>query len=1033
MPDPSPDQPVNRTIHMDDAQLRDALGVALPLRHDQADGAQRFLLGSPLGAGSGGEVLAGQDVTLGRPVAIKRMHPGRGHEDAFVHEARLTARLEHHGVLPIHDLARDAEGRPYFAMRLFRGRDLSCELAETPTPRRHDAASLNRIVSLAIRVGETLAYAHRQEVIHRDVKPQNILVGPFGEVVVIDWGAASASGSDSGALVGTPLYMSPEQARGEPADPRSDVYGLGATMFHLLYGRPPSGASAGEAFWQDKRAGRIVPPDAGEQAGVPPALAAIVRKALAADVAERYQDAEALVADLLAWQSGLAVSASPDGPLRRLLRFAYRHRQLLFGAGCGLLVAACVLVLWLRERALSASDWRLLLSEDFSVTAALAEPWQAYELPDYSLPRGIAPAEAGWSIAGGALVGDDRRGRIANLYRPHVGSGPLRVSWTLTPLIGNQNLNCFIGGADRFAAYTIHLGGWGRPDFAALTRARDDMLDARVMAEPLVVGRTYRCELELDGGRVAFSLDGRLLLSSQDPDPLAGSERSGFGFEVARGLLRIDDLHVWTRPAPRRISPLAAGDALAAAGLHRRAAEEYLAFATAWAEDPEAAPARLRAARALVRGGAHDQALRLLDEPAASPDPAISGPARLQRLLFLKPPAEVATIDRLVADLAGLPVPPGQARRALTTAADAVWPTQERIADGRLPEVIAHVRRWASGLGVDPSELWAFRRFANGLNEAGMHQAALELCADVPSATANALLGLGRFAEVTSQERFAPAYRTTALIHSGQPRQAATMSDDPTQQSLALRAAGDLAAATMTGTDRDRAAALAELRGAEAALAAYPQETEAVAHGLLERGDAAAVPSLLPAEHTLHRRALMMLGRLDGLSPRTAGDDEDLRFDLDLVHLQAIARLARGEAAALDPAQRFDWSPLPQDWFAHHFGCYVLPGLLEHAASGRDPRSAWTALAAEQAGRCAGRIDARWSYLLGRSDLDAVRRQPYRAWGHPEREAALLRAIRASLDGEPGAGALWQAYIALARPGDVVALAWARLQARVSP
>jgi hypothetical protein len=177
----------------------------------------------------------------------------------------------------------------------------------------------------------------------------------------------------------------------------------------------------------------------------------------------------------------------------------------------------------------------------------------------------------------------------------------------------------------------------------------------------------------------------------------------------------------------------------------------------------------------------------------------------------------------------------------------------------------------------------------------------------------------------------------------------------------------------------------------------------------------------------------MMLGRIDGLVPSQAHDDEGLRADLKLAQLQAIAQRARGEAPALEPPRRFDWSPVPQDWFAHHFGCYVLPGLLEHAASGRDPRPAWAALAAEQAGRCGGRVDARWSYLLGRSDLDAVRRQPYRAWGHPDREAALLRAIRASLDSAAEAGSLWQAYAGLAHPGDVVPLAWARLQVRVSP
>jgi serine/threonine protein kinase len=207
------------------------------------------------GRGGLGRVMRTRDLDLGREVAIKEILDSGGMAEArFVREAMITARLEHPGIVPVHDAGRWPDGTPFYAMKLVSGRPLKDLLRE--------ANSLEDRLALLphlIAVADAIAYAHDREIIHRDLKPSNIIVGDFGETVVIDWGLAkdlknsdkehSTSGlcqpsEDStltmaGAVIGTPAYMPPEQARGEDVGASADVYALGAILYHLLSGRPP--------------------------------------------------------------------------------------------------------------------------------------------------------------------------------------------------------------------------------------------------------------------------------------------------------------------------------------------------------------------------------------------------------------------------------------------------------------------------------------------------------------------------------------------------------------------------------------------------------------------------------------------------------------------------------------------------------------------------------------------------------------------------------------------------------------------------
>jgi serine/threonine protein kinase len=234
----------------------------------------RYALEGEIGRGGLGVVYAAYDRDLDRRVALKVMDP------EWAAEARLIARLEHPAIVPVHETGTLPDGRVYYAMKLVAGGRADRYLDGHP--------SLGERLRVVQRVGEALAYAHSCGVLHRDLKPQNVMVGAFGEVYVMDWGVAG--------VAGTPAFRAPEGA----FDQRSDVYSLGALLAFVL----PSEA--------------------------PRALTAIAAKAMSSDPAARYPDAGALLADIWRFQENLAVEAYAEPFAQSLRRFAKRNEVLLW-------------------------------------------------------------------------------------------------------------------------------------------------------------------------------------------------------------------------------------------------------------------------------------------------------------------------------------------------------------------------------------------------------------------------------------------------------------------------------------------------------------------------------------------------------------------------------------------------------------------------------------------------------------------------------------------------------------------------------
>lgn len=263
-----------------------------------------LLLSNALARGGMGHVHPAMDRNLLRKVALKRLDKAyaskRFYRDAFIAEAQMTGQLEHPNIVPVHELAIDAHGIPYFTMKLVQGVSFDKWLQQRP-PGTFER--IERGIEILLKVCDAVAYAHHRGVIHRDLKPANIMVGDFGQVYLMDWGLAklirSQPASGASALmnapgaVGTPDYMAPEQARGNPedSDERSDIFGLGALLFEILSGQPPYGQHPdGSVIVARATTGKVVSIDAAcEKIGISRRIRAVAERATDPDPAKRYQ------------------------------------------------------------------------------------------------------------------------------------------------------------------------------------------------------------------------------------------------------------------------------------------------------------------------------------------------------------------------------------------------------------------------------------------------------------------------------------------------------------------------------------------------------------------------------------------------------------------------------------------------------------------------------------------------------------------------------------------------------------------------
>jgi PAS domain S-box-containing protein len=294
---------------------------------------ERYSLTRLHASGGIGRIWLARDTAFGRNVALKELRPERAalatHRTRFLQEARITGQLEHPGIVPVYELAlRSEDQQPFYTMRFVRGRTLS-EAArawhQTRVRTQREMLGLVPLLNAFVTVCNTIGYAHSRGVIHRDLKGENVVLGDYGEVVVLDWGLAKlvnrkeepddpsvvvddVSSNDLGLTVqgqamGTPAYMAPEQAAGrlDLIDRHTDIYGLGAILYEVLTGRPPfSGADMHEVLRKVREDQPLLPRE--QWAEVPPALEGICMRALAKSPSDRFASAVELATAVQGWQ-----------------------------------------------------------------------------------------------------------------------------------------------------------------------------------------------------------------------------------------------------------------------------------------------------------------------------------------------------------------------------------------------------------------------------------------------------------------------------------------------------------------------------------------------------------------------------------------------------------------------------------------------------------------------------------------------------------------------------------------------------------
>lgn len=468
------------------AGLSESQARALLADLDAPARASRYEIGEKLGEGAVSVVHRGSDRELGRPVALKFLKDGLVDRDKalerFHREAQSLARMDHPHVVRVHDVGRDGD-RLFLVMELVEGEPLDRRLARD----RRGA------VALLEQAARGVQHAHEKGVVHRDLKPANILVAAEDVAKVADFGLAhlleeGPGLTRSGSVLGTPLYMAPEQVRGEKdVTPRTDVYALGAILYHVIAGRPPHAAeSVSEVY--EKILRDDPPPARSLDASAPAALEAVAGKALEKDPRRRYPSAAAFADELRRWLDGRPVEAKPVSALTRAWR---RHRGLAAAAVIGLAAALLVAGVWTRGRSRlheaarleregrprEARDLYLLagaredadrLGEALSRADNLLE--QARPLIDKDVDAAGVLVQQALALAGDLALAHYRQGEVLEARGAYARAGDaFRRAAVLDPRSGPARYR--LGRSLLSQGYLASLNMWSRPDPADRARA----------------------------------------------------------------------------------------------------------------------------------------------------------------------------------------------------------------------------------------------------------------------------------------------------------------------------------------------------------------------------------------------------------------------------------------------------------------------------------------------------------------------------------------------------------------------------------
>ena len=567
----------------------------------------KYIVQKIVGEGGMKSILRAYDSETGRDVAMAVMNDHYGIAGrTFVEEALLTARLEHPNIVPVHEIGTGLSGEPYFTMKLLSGVDLSRILDRLHAGDRHylERFPLRSLLEIFLKVCDAVAFAHSKGIIHLDLKPDNIQVGEFGEVLVLDWGLAkqitqpedeasrpgastlndffpdskskgASTATVDGVVKGTPAYMSPEQAMGKKGkkDFRTDIYALGAILYSLLTFKPPvTGANAKELI-SNVLHSRIIPARSCMPKGrpVPPSLEFVSYKAMDRNPDLRYQTVEELKSEIEAYLAGFATRAEDAGLFTQLWLLLLRKRSeaLLLAAAVSVtcLLTAFLLIHLYNERtraeralaSLKASEaanaglvermsqesrreWRLLFEEGFRDKYVL-ERWTVNQ------PQAFSAGPDGLRLASPTAV------PFRLLFRERLSQDSIKLLFEVSfnALAPDGHIDLLLQGGAQGDGYSFRLGGAKSPK-ASISRSQRQQPLAESSA-PLPEGRRCLILTEVqrsqDGARLRLEVDGREIISVLDPaPPPLNQSSSSVGLVASSASLALYDMKLYALDAP---------------------------------------------------------------------------------------------------------------------------------------------------------------------------------------------------------------------------------------------------------------------------------------------------------------------------------------------------------------------------------------------------------------------------------------------------------------------------------------------------
>lgn len=546
----------------------------------------------------------------------------------FIEEARITASLEHPNIVPVHDIGVDDCGSPYFTMKLIRGETLASVLRKLHDgdPEYLENYPLDKLLRIFLKICNGVAFAHSKGVLHLDLKPENVQLGDYGEVILMDWGLAKlvsvpenddsmpldaqvvsqGSRTGNGVRKGTPGYMAPEQAAGNENQKsfRTDVYSLGAILYSLLtYCNPLEGNDVKKLLIATIRGDVIPPSQRAPERFIPAGLEAVVLKAMTVDPAGRYSGAKELRNEVLAFLSGFATHAERATPWKKAFLLVRRHKitsiavavALLLGLGTGIYAAV--------DYNSQHGDWIPVCDMNFTDSGTSLEKISFY---DAFLRERTAP----WSLTGSGLR--VKRGEWLWLTDPNIREN-IRVVVEFTTSGAEGGLDICInarrtpmkewhGFPQGYGAQTAgNLNGMDQILKSETPSSAPEMISVS-MARKFRPGENHHTiEFTRRNERLSLKID-RTEISAMDLFPLVGREFASIGIRSFDSSIHIRSLRVSRLALPLKASPVVAGDSLVETRHFADAIEKYIMIADDYVRGPVAEEAL---AKAYVTAASH--------------------------------------------------------------------------------------------------------------------------------------------------------------------------------------------------------------------------------------------------------------------------------------------------------------------------------------------------------------------------------------------------------------------------------------------